>query len=187
MTELGTVRLPHWMTSAQNDTQRAPHRFVIHDGAGRDSELNLADPNLSLAAVVEVNHAAGEAALGEQLEVEAHIAGEGLVAASDHVRGDEQLELVDQPRMYGTGGEMRTAHRDVSFRFRLQLLDSLSVEVALAPRPGAGHRVQRPGEHDLVRRAPDPRVIAHDRGLLGAPISGLPVDLPLQHPPPVQG
>ena len=42
--------------------------------------------------------------------------GEGPFAASHHDGRDEQLELVDQPGPDRLGGEVGTAHGDVTFR-----------------------------------------------------------------------
>ena len=67
-------------------------------------------------SVVEVNHAVAETAFVQQLELQADVVGEGPVAASHHDRRDEQVALVDQPGPDRLGGEVGTAHGDVTSR-----------------------------------------------------------------------
>src|ERR671910_2172880 len=86
-------------------------------------------------AVAEVDHAVAETALVQQLQLQADTVGEGLLAASDHDGCDEQLAFVDQPGLERVAGEIRTAHRQVTFRRRLQLTNRLGVEVSLDPGP----------------------------------------------------
>src|SRR5215203_1640188 len=105
-------------------------------------------------AVVEVNHAVAETAFVQQFELQADIVGEGLFAASHHYRREEQVALVDQPGLDRLGGEVRTAHADVTSGLRFHLPDRFRVEVSHYPRPGAEDSIQRLGVHDLVGRLP---------------------------------
>src|SRR6266540_6727923 len=108
-------------------------------------------------AVVEVNHAVAETALVQQLELQARTPGEELFAASHHDGREEQVALVDQPRLDRLGGEVGTAHGDVTSRSGFQLPDRFGVEVALDPRSRAGYRLQRLRVDDLVGGLPDLR------------------------------
>ncbi len=47
---------------------------------------------------MKVNYAVAEAALVQQLELQADVVGEGLLAAADHDGHEEQVALVDQAR-----------------------------------------------------------------------------------------
>jgi hypothetical protein len=85
-----------------------------------------------------VNHAVAETAFVQQFELQADMVGERRVAASDHDGHHEQLELVDQSGLGRLGGEVGTAHGEVTFRLRFQLADRFRVEVPLDPRPGGG-------------------------------------------------
>ena len=70
--------------------------------------------------------------------------GQRALAAADDDGHEEELALVDQPGRDRLRRELGTADRDVARRRRLELPDRLGVEIALDPRPGAGHRLQRP-------------------------------------------
>ena len=76
--------------------------------------------------------------------------------------------------------------RDVTFRLRFHLPDRFRVEVSLDPRPGAGHRLQRRGVHDLVGGLPYLREVLYEGQLVGEGVRGLPVDHHLVHPAPVE-
>src|ERR1700736_4597707 len=80
-------------------------------------------------AVVEVNHARAEAAFVQQVELHADIAGEGRFATPDHDRHQEQVEFVDQPGPDRLGGEVGSAHRDVTSRSGLHLPNGPGVEI----------------------------------------------------------
>src|SRR5689334_6522412 len=69
-------------------------------------------------AVVEVNHTVAETSFVQQLELQANIAGEGRCAASHHDGREEQVALVDQAGLDRVGGEIGTAHGEVTFRTR---------------------------------------------------------------------
>src|SRR4051794_5903884 len=117
------LRLHHargWKTgSSPADSSRGPARVAV---ASRPD------------AVVEVNHAVAEAALVEELELQADMVGEGLFAASHHDGREEQVALVDQPGLDRLGGEVGTAHGDVTSRCRFQLANRFRIEASLDPR-----------------------------------------------------
>src|SRR5215217_3127767 len=120
-----------------------------------DSTVRAASPVSSgPGGEPEVNHPVAETAFVQQFELQADMVGERLVAASDHDGHEEQLELVDQSGLDRLGGEVGTAHGDVTFGLRFHLPDRFGVEVPLDPRAGGGYRLQRPGVHDLVGRLP---------------------------------
>ena len=54
-----------------------------------------------------------EAALLDQLEVEAHVVGQGSVAARDEDGHQDQVVLVGQPSGHGVGGEVRAGDREL--------------------------------------------------------------------------
>src|SRR5207248_3765196 len=83
----------------------------------------------SIQTIVEVNRAAAETAFLQQLELLMEIAGKRPFAASHHDGRQEQVALVDQPGLDRLGGEVRTAHADVTSRRRFHAPDSLGVEV----------------------------------------------------------
>src|SRR5215203_3674144 len=136
--------------------------------------------------VVEVKHAIDETAFVQQFELQADIVGEGLFAASHHDGRDEQVPLVDQPGLYRLGGEVGTAHANVTSRSRLHLPDRFRVEVPLDPRPGGGYRLQRRGVHDLVGRLPYLGEVPHDGRLIGECLIGLPDGHHVVYPAPVE-
>ena len=68
-----------------------------------------------------VNDALAEATFVEQLELQADICGKSRLAAAHQDRRDEQMELVDQPRLDRVGGEPGTAHGEVTVCRRFQL------------------------------------------------------------------
>src|SRR5829696_4612952 len=78
-------------------------------------------------AVAEIDHAVAETALVQQLQLQADIVGEGLLAASHYDGCDEQLAFVDQPGLERVAGEIRTAHRQVTLPRRLQPTDRVGV------------------------------------------------------------
>src|ERR671911_884948 len=137
-------------------------------------------------AVAEVDHAVAETALVQQLELQADIVGEELLAASDHDGCDEQLAFVDQPGPERVAGEVGTADRQLTFRRRLQLTDGLRVEVSLDPGPGRGRVLQRRGVHDLVGALPDLREVTHGLRLGSQSGVSLPADHRLVHAASVQ-
>ncbi len=61
-----------------------------------------------------MDHAALEATFAHQLEVEAEVVGQGLVAASHHDRRDEDVELVHETGPDRLPGEVWTTHRDIT-------------------------------------------------------------------------
>ena len=63
---------------------------------------------------MEVDDAAAEAALVQQLELGADAVGQGALAAADEDRDEEQLALVDQARGDRLAGELGAADRDVA-------------------------------------------------------------------------
>src|SRR6266545_7211980 len=67
-------------------------------------------------AIVKMNHAVAETAFVQEFEPQADIVGEGLFAASHHDGGDEQVVLVDQPGLDRLGGEVSSAHGEVTSR-----------------------------------------------------------------------
>src|SRR5215216_2745765 len=93
-------------------------------------------------AVMEVDDAAPEAALVHQFEPQADIRRKSPLAATHDERDEEQVALVDQRGRERVGGERRTANGEVVSRARFQLRDRGRVEVALDPRPRAGHGLE---------------------------------------------
>ena len=61
-------------------------------------------------AVVEVDHAAVETSLLQQIDLEAQVVGQGLRAAAHHDGHDEQVQLVHQAGRERLSGESRTAN-----------------------------------------------------------------------------
>ncbi len=61
------------------------------------SALGGRRPSLWDYAIAQENHAAGKAALVQELEVQANAVRQGFFAAADDDRGEEQVALVDQP------------------------------------------------------------------------------------------
>jgi ATP/maltotriose-dependent transcriptional regulator MalT len=131
--------------------------------------------------VAEEDEAAVEPALVAQLEIDAEIVREHLLASADDHRREEQVVLVDESCLHRLAGEIGTGDGEVVTGVLLQPADVLEVELPLEPRPGAGHRVEGPGEDDLVGRAPDLRVVL-DHGRLAGEVQGLPGDHHLVHP-----
>src|SRR5262245_15718199 len=115
-------------------SSRSALRFVSEKGTA----AILQTPRSGAHAVVEMNEAAREAALVEQLELRAHVVGHGALAASHHDRAQEQMALVDQPGADRLAGELGTPDRDVGLRGLLELPDGVRLELALDPRPRAG-------------------------------------------------
>ena len=72
---------------------------------------------------MEVHNTVAETAFVQQFEFQAEIVGEGPFASSHHDRRDEQVALVDQPGLDRLGGEVGTAHGDVTSRWRFHLPD----------------------------------------------------------------
>ena len=65
---------------------------------------------------MEVNEAIAETTFAEKVEVQADTVRKGPRAASDHDGRDEQVVLVDQAGFDRLGGEVGTAHGDVTSR-----------------------------------------------------------------------
>src|SRR5580698_6904140 len=110
-------------------------------------------------AVVDVNDVVSDPALVEKFELHPDAVRQGALAASYHDRTQEQVALVDQPRADCVAGELGTADCDVGPRGLLEPPDGVSIELALDPRPRAGHRLKRPGVHDLLGCPPDPGIV----------------------------
>src|SRR3954467_1222743 len=91
-----------------------------------------------------------ETAFDQQFELHEDIVWKGFLASSHHDGCDEQVALVDQPGPERLGGEVGTAHADVTLRRCLHLPDRIGVEGSLDPGPRAGYRLQRLGVHDLL-------------------------------------
>jgi hypothetical protein len=68
-----------------------------------------------------VNQAVPEAALVKQLELQADVVRQRLLAASHHDGRHEQVQLVDQPRFERMGGEIGPGDGEVTLRRLLQL------------------------------------------------------------------
>src|SRR5205823_13627486 len=108
---------------------------VVETGVELAEEPVGIHPGTLRDAVVEVDHAAAEAPLVQELELQAKTAGQRLRAAADDDRRDEQVELVDEAGRERLGGEPGAAHGEVMRRLRFQLPDRVGVEVSLEPRP----------------------------------------------------
>src|SRR5687767_2681 len=98
--------------------------------------------SLRPGAVVEVNHAALETAFVQQFELQADVCGEVPFTTSNYDGRDEQVALVYQPGLERLGGEVGTAHADVTFRLRFHPTNRFGIEVPLDPRPDAGCRLK---------------------------------------------
>src|ERR1700722_13959182 len=156
----------------------AAEESVLRPSAGR--------PPWSLSGgVTQVHRAVGETPFRQQFEGQVRSAGEGLLAAAHHDGADDQVALVDQAGLQRLGGQHRAADRDVPVRARFQLPDRRGVEVPLDPGPGGADRLQRAGEHDLVRGPPDLGEVEHQRRLPGLG-QGLPAGHFLIQPPSVE-
>src|SRR5918994_1400227 len=68
------------------------------------------------SAVVEVDHAVGETAFVQQFELQADVVEKRVCAASDHDGREEKMAFVDQPDPERLGGEVGTAHADITPR-----------------------------------------------------------------------
>ena len=101
--------------------------------------------------------------------------GKRPLAASDHGRCDEELELVDETCLEGLGGELSAPDDDVTVRVLLHLPNRFGIEVPLDPRPRGRHRLERPGVHDLLGGLPDLREVLDVEWLAGNPGRALPV------------
>ncbi len=62
---------------------------------------------------MQVDDPAGEAALVEELEPDAHVAGQPMGTAAHHHGGDEQVKLVHEPGPERLSGEPRATDADV--------------------------------------------------------------------------
>jgi len=96
-----------------------------------------------------------EFAFIDELQVRAHVVSKGAFAAPHHDRAQEQMALVDQPRVDCVAGELGPPDGDVGPRGLLEPPDGVVIELPLDPRPRAGHRLKRPGVHDLLSCPPD--------------------------------
>src|SRR5262245_19119099 len=99
---------------------------------------------------MEVNDAASEAALGQELELGANVVRQCALSATDDDRDEEQVALVDQACGDRLASEPGTADTDVASRGLLEPSARCGVEIALDPRPLGRLRLQRPGVHDLL-------------------------------------
>jgi hypothetical protein len=95
------------------------------------------------------------------------------------------VTLVHQPRPERLGGELWTAHADVTLRRCLHLPDRIGVEGSLDPGPRAGDRLQRVGVHDLLSRPPYLHEVLLD-WMVRHGVGGLSVDHRLVHPAAVE-
>src|SRR5450756_2025467 len=104
-------------SSGSSAVARHPCEGLTPPTGYRSRTTSARSPHVLVAsrrgAVVEVNHAAAEAAYVQQLKLHVGVAGQGLLAASDHDGRDEQVALVDQPGLERLGGEVGTAHAHV--------------------------------------------------------------------------
>jgi hypothetical protein len=92
---------------------------------------------------VEINHAAAETALVDQLEIHADTVGSDCLPPPTTTGVDEHVVFVDQPGLDCTPGQLGTSHADVASNTRFHLPDRFGIEPALDPRPGARDHVQR--------------------------------------------
>src|SRR4051812_24936265 len=139
-----------------------------------------------LGAVVQVDHAAGEAMLVEQLEVEAQIGGQRGLAGADGDGVEVEVDLVDETVAQRLRGELRAADAEVGRRSGLELPDAVGFELALEPRARGGHALQRPRVDDLLGRPPDLCVLLRDGVRVALGRRGLPVGHRLVHPAAVE-
>src|SRR5215469_13925246 len=109
--------------------------------------------------VAEINHTALKLTHGQEVELDAGIARQCVLAATDDDRVQKQVTLVDQTCGNGLASEFGSAHGDVTIRRSLELPDHRGVEVALDPRPLARYVLKCPRVNDLVCRSPDLREV----------------------------
>ena len=58
--------------------------------------------------IAKVDHSISKTALVQEIQLDAYVAGQDPLAAADHDRHDEQLNLVDEPGPDRVCGEGRT-------------------------------------------------------------------------------
>src|SRR5215211_2121689 len=181
-------------TSLSNTREQTRPKMAHHMVAAEDGRNDTGDStgpswrssgsvsvSLRPGAVTQVDHAIAETAFVQQFEPHANIVGEGWLASSHHDGRDEQVALVDQPGPERLGGEVGTAHADVTLRRCLHPPYRIGFEGPLDPGPRAGYRLQRLGVHDLLGRPPYLREVLLD-WMVRNGVGGLPVDHRLVHP-----
>src|SRR5215213_3037066 len=98
-----------------------------------------------LGAVVEVDHPAAEAALLQQLELEALASRQSPGPPAHDHRGKEEMALVDQPRRERGRGELRPADREIGRGIVLEGAYDVRIERALDSGARAARRLERAG------------------------------------------
>src|SRR5919199_3038614 len=156
---------------------RAPEREVFWSDGCRYSDRG---------AVAEVHDTVAEPALVQQLELGARVAGQRGLASTEEYGPDEQVALIDESGFERVGGEVRTAHGEITGGRCLRGADRVGVEVALEPSFGGRHSLQRGGVDDLVGRPPDVREVGHELRLAGQARGRLPRGHRLVHAPTVK-
>ncbi len=144
---------------------RAVLRISVSNASTTDDDVARTVEALRRAAadalaqhpVVQVDDAAAEPALVEQLEVEPDAVGQPRRPAADDHRVHELVQLVDQPGAQRLRGERRPADRDVAVGGGHEAAHRRRVEVALQAGAGRAHLVEGAGEDHLVGGPPDRR------------------------------
>src|SRR5579862_5940968 len=139
------VCLPRWVSSTQQAT---------HHGC-RDNES-------SADGVPEDDDPIAEAALFEQLEIQAHAVREEPLATTDHYGADDHLELIDQTGSYRLRGEVRTIDRQVAAGAGLEPPDRVGVELPLDPGARTARLRERLRVDDFLGPLPLPRPLQLD-------------------------
>ena len=85
-----------------------------------------AHPSSRHHAVVEMDHAVGEAAFVEEFELQADVVGECLRTATHHDGRDDQVALVRQSGAERLAGEVRAAHGEVPAEALIRRISSTS-------------------------------------------------------------
>src|SRR5438270_13010959 len=100
--------------------------------------------------VVQVNHAAPEAALVQELELGMGVGRQCTLAGTHENRPEEEMALIHQALRERLAGELGPADRDVGRRALLQPPDRIRIELPLDAGFCAGDRLKGPGVDDLL-------------------------------------
>jgi hypothetical protein len=119
-------------------------------------------PASLLKAVAEVDDAAAEPVLVDELKIGACDGGQCGIAPSEDDWPDEEGQLVDEPGDESLCCESRATDQQIRTGGSFHLVYLAGVEVAFEPSVRGGRRRQRRGVDDLVRRLPCARVVGHE-------------------------
>jgi hypothetical protein len=100
--------------------------------------------------VADVDDAAAEPVLVDELKIGARVGRQCRVAPTEDDRPDEQGQLVDQPGDESLYCEVRTTHQEIPAGGGLQIVYRAGVEAAFEPRVRGERGGQGRGVDDLV-------------------------------------